>query len=216
LLGIALENKNIGIVRYLVVRKRMLLSAEKNLPTDTLMENLDLVLRVLPEGALTEQHIGQEDDMAAYGAFDSAAVDASPSAPIAAPIARNRHSASTSTIDTFDPSGPWSTELAQDFSTINVRGGNGDEASNGSVDDAVSRIEYVCAFPEKLSLPFFSPLSFSALSAFLIVSIVWQRRVVTRYAALNAEITYRGAPFVLVNALSCGCSSLEVNCRAKP
>jgi hypothetical protein len=139
LLGIALENKNIGIVRYLVVRKRMLLSAEKNLPIDTFMENLDLVLRVLPEGALTEQHIGQEDDMTAYGAFDSAAVDASPSAP----IAPHRHSASTSTSDTFDPSGQGSTELAQDFSTINVRGGNGDEASDGSVDDAVSRFDYV-------------------------------------------------------------------------
>lgn len=117
----------------------MLLSAEKNLPIDTFMENLDLVLRVLPEGALTEQHIGQEDDMTAYGAFDSAAVDASPSAP----IAPHRHSASTSTSDTFDPSGQGSTELAQDFSTINVRGGNGDEASDGSVDDAVSRFDYV-------------------------------------------------------------------------
>jgi hypothetical protein len=153
LLGIALENKNIGIVRYLVVRKRMLLSAEKNLPADTLMENLDLVLRVLPEGALTEQHIGQEDDMPAYGAFDSAAVDASPSAPIAPHL----DSANTSAIDTFDPSGHGSTELAQDFSTINVRGRNGDEASDGSVDDAVSRIDYMCAVPEKLSLPFFSP-----------------------------------------------------------
>lgn len=121
----------------------MLLSAEKNLPIDILMENLDLVLRVLPEGALTEQHIGQEDDMPAYGGFESAVVDASPSVP----ITPHQHSASTSTIDTFDPSGQGSTELPQDFSTINVRGGNGDEASDGSVDDAVSRIDYVCAVP---------------------------------------------------------------------
>jgi hypothetical protein len=191
----------------------MLLSAEKNLPTDTLMENLDLVLRVLPEGFLMEQHIGQEDDITAYG-FGSATVDTSPSVP----IAPDRHSASTSTIDTSDPSGQGSSELAQDFSTINVRGRNGDgaEASDGSVDDAVSRIDYACAVPEKLSLPFFSPLSFSASSAFLIASIVLQRRVVTRFAALNAEITYRGAPFVQLNALLCGCSSLELNCLAKP
>jgi Zinc finger, C3HC4 type (RING finger) len=55
LLGIGLENRNIGIVRYLVVEKRMLLSAEKELNLATVVQNLDLVLRALPEAVLNEQ-----------------------------------------------------------------------------------------------------------------------------------------------------------------
>ena len=58
LLGIALGHRNIGIVRYLVVEKRMLLSAEKGLDVTTLVQNLDLVLRVLPEDVLVEQGLG--------------------------------------------------------------------------------------------------------------------------------------------------------------
>lgn len=63
LLGIALANRHIGILRYLVVEKRMLLSAEKGLSTETLVQNLDLVLRVLPEETLDEQgldHTGKK------------------------------------------------------------------------------------------------------------------------------------------------------------
>ena len=55
LLGIAIANGNIGIVRYLVVEKRMLLSAEKSLSMETLIANLDLVLRILPESAVMDQ-----------------------------------------------------------------------------------------------------------------------------------------------------------------
>jgi hypothetical protein len=55
LLGIALGNKNIDIVRYLVVDKKMMLWAERDLSVDTLVQNLDLVLRVLPEDALAGQ-----------------------------------------------------------------------------------------------------------------------------------------------------------------
>lgn len=61
LLGIALGNRNIGIVRYLVVEKRMLLSGEKGLDVDTLTQNLDLVLRVLPEEVLVEQALCPND-----------------------------------------------------------------------------------------------------------------------------------------------------------
>jgi hypothetical protein len=64
LLGIALENRNIGIVRYLVVEKRMLLSAEKELNLATVVQNLDLVLRALPEAVLNEQTFsGFVDDL---------------------------------------------------------------------------------------------------------------------------------------------------------
>lgn len=59
LLTIALVNRNIGIVRYLVVEKRMLLWAEKGLSTEVLVQNLDLVLRVLPEEILVEQNYDQ-------------------------------------------------------------------------------------------------------------------------------------------------------------
>lgn len=51
LLGIALENRNVGIVRYLVVEKGIQLSGEKDINMDTLSRNLDLVLRLLPEEA---------------------------------------------------------------------------------------------------------------------------------------------------------------------
>jgi hypothetical protein len=60
-LGIALGNRNIGIVRYLVVEKRMLLSAEKGLSVETLVQNLDLVLRILPEEVLDEQYLDQSE-----------------------------------------------------------------------------------------------------------------------------------------------------------
>jgi hypothetical protein len=55
LLNIALTARNIGIVRYLVVEKRMLLWAEKDLSMETLVQNLDLVLRILPEETLAGQ-----------------------------------------------------------------------------------------------------------------------------------------------------------------
>lgn len=51
LLGIALENRNIDIVHYLVVKKRMMITAEKGIPNEILTQNLDLVLRVLPDNA---------------------------------------------------------------------------------------------------------------------------------------------------------------------
>lgn len=62
LLNIALTAKNIGIVRYLVVDKRMLLWAEKDLSMETLVQNLDLVLRILPEEALAGQQTYEQPE----------------------------------------------------------------------------------------------------------------------------------------------------------
>jgi hypothetical protein len=73
LLGIALSDRNIGIVRYLVAEKRMLLSAEKGLSVDTLVQNLDLVLRVLPEEVLGEQGL--------YGTERMVTKDITPAVP---------------------------------------------------------------------------------------------------------------------------------------
>lgn len=49
LLGIALENQNVGIVRYLVVRKGISLAPEQGITFEMLLKNLDRVLHVLPE-----------------------------------------------------------------------------------------------------------------------------------------------------------------------
>jgi hypothetical protein len=48
LLGIAMENESVDIVQYLVVDKGIALAGERDLTTDMLMRNLDLVLRLLP------------------------------------------------------------------------------------------------------------------------------------------------------------------------
>eukprot|EP00980_Cylindrotheca_fusiformis_P017142 scaffold5276_cov134-Cylindrotheca_fusiformis.AAC.9 len=62
LLAIALENRNIDIVQYLVVKKRMQISAEKGLSKEILSQNLDLVLRVLPEDVFSQQPQALPDD----------------------------------------------------------------------------------------------------------------------------------------------------------
>ena len=84
LLGIALENRNIDIVHYLVVKKRMskycnfvlqsrpcsfltilypVITAEKGVSNEILTQNLDLVLRVLPDNAFQRQHTSHADDI---------------------------------------------------------------------------------------------------------------------------------------------------------
>mmetsp|Transcript_35922 Transcript_35922/g.86805 ORF Transcript_35922/g.86805 Transcript_35922/m.86805 type:complete len:1422 (-) Transcript_35922:2467-6732(-) len=64
LLGIALENRNIDIVHYLVVKKRMMITAEKGISNEILTQNLDLVLRVLPDDAFQRQQQSSADDLA--------------------------------------------------------------------------------------------------------------------------------------------------------
>jgi hypothetical protein len=49
LLGIALENTNVQIVRYLVVKKGLSLYGESDITSYMLLQNLDSVLRLLPE-----------------------------------------------------------------------------------------------------------------------------------------------------------------------
>lgn len=50
LLGIALENCNVHIVRYLVVKKGISLYGESDITPSMLIRNLDAVLRLVPEG----------------------------------------------------------------------------------------------------------------------------------------------------------------------
>jgi len=63
LLGIALENRNIDIVHYLVVKKRMMITAEKGISNEILTQNLDLVLRVLPDNAFQPHQPSPADDL---------------------------------------------------------------------------------------------------------------------------------------------------------
>ena len=72
LLGIALSDRNVGIVRYLVVEKHMPLDAEKGLSVEILIQNLDLILRVLPEEVLDEQGLELETPHASTGLEGSA------------------------------------------------------------------------------------------------------------------------------------------------
>lgn len=53
LLGIAMENRNVEIIRYLVVRKGISLAGEQDITFEMLLRNLDKVLRLLPEDATT-------------------------------------------------------------------------------------------------------------------------------------------------------------------
>jgi hypothetical protein len=51
LLGIAMENRRVDIIRYLVVRKGISLAGEQDITFEMLLRNLDIVLRLLPEDA---------------------------------------------------------------------------------------------------------------------------------------------------------------------
>lgn len=108
LLGIALENRNIGIIRYLVVDKRMLLSAEKELSLETVIQNLDLVLRALPEEVLNEQTFGRSSGLIDAGVSCSG----------------------------YDDVGHTSSDREHDFAAISARKGDGEDDS--STSDAVS------------------------------------------------------------------------------
>lgn len=55
LLGIALENRNVDIVRYLVVRKGVSLASEQDITFEMLLRNLDRVLHLLPEAVGSSQ-----------------------------------------------------------------------------------------------------------------------------------------------------------------
>ena len=117
LLGIALENRNVGILRYLVVAKRMSLSHEKSLDPETLVQCLDLVLRVLPEEVLTGQSYDGYRSQSDFGSPSS--TSGAPSAPVAPE-------------DSFSSPGP-NALLATNH---RFGSGNDDTESNGSVQDA--------------------------------------------------------------------------------
>jgi hypothetical protein len=76
LLGIAMENESVDIVRYLVVDKGIALAGEKDVTADMLMRNLDVVLRLLPRNRPHSASYNREYDDPIF-----------PSEPPTAPVA---------------------------------------------------------------------------------------------------------------------------------
>ena len=94
----------------------MLLSAEKDLDLITVVQNLDLVLRALPEEVLNEQSFGSPNDQPGSG-LTCTAVESTSVSP---------------------PQGPQSNESSETpLNTVAVRGPADDDESE-SVSDAVS------------------------------------------------------------------------------
>ena len=55
--------KSIDIMRYLVAEKGMLLHEERDLPMETLLQNLDSILRVLPADTDNQQTHNETPDV---------------------------------------------------------------------------------------------------------------------------------------------------------
>ncbi|EEC49687.1 predicted protein [Phaeodactylum tricornutum CCAP 1055/1] len=66
LLGIAMENNLIPIVRYLVVEKGLSLAEEKSLTRETLVQNLQLALRAIPNATTSTEAIEMDVSEALY------------------------------------------------------------------------------------------------------------------------------------------------------
>lgn len=66
LLGIALENRNVDIVRYLVVRKGISLASEQDITFEMLLRNLDRVLHLLPEDVDSSQQDENTIDLSSH------------------------------------------------------------------------------------------------------------------------------------------------------
>ena len=76
LLNIALSNKSIDIVRYLVVEKRMSLQDERDIPTEVLLQALDSILRVLPPDDDNEETLDEHQNSIVSSAINTSARNA--------------------------------------------------------------------------------------------------------------------------------------------
>lgn len=72
LLGIAMENRSIDMIRYLVVKKGISLAGEKDITFELLLRNLDKVLRLLPDDVCVA---GKGDDADAISGTQEEDVD---------------------------------------------------------------------------------------------------------------------------------------------
>jgi hypothetical protein len=128
LLGIAIENENLEIVRFLVVEKSMTLTEVKNLSLETTIKTLEASLHLLPtasDGTIqVPEPTGTRDFIpSAYGQPHDVTPVASPSL-----VTLSQWGASPSSPgEMFD-------------GTAGYEGGRIDELSSGSVEDAVSSL----------------------------------------------------------------------------
>lgn len=130
-LGIAMENEKLEIVRYLIVEKSMALAEVKNLSLETTIIILEAALHLLPttvDGGIQVYTISQPTN-----AHDSIPAGYSPPQelmPASSPISAtySQHEAC--------PSSPGETVEG----TTGNGGGRIDDASSGSVEDAVSSL----------------------------------------------------------------------------
>lgn len=195
LLGIALGNRNIGIVRYLVVDKRMLLSGEKGLAVETLAQNLDLALRVLPEEVLGEQaldSIGRHSARSSLGYSDRAESmsDNAEIATLGVPIGLD--------------------EEARGLADSEVR----THAIFPYYATVLSRNHNTHFVPSHILQSLYYGM-YSVLFALTTPSIVCLLLAGIRSAVSNAGITFRDARCVQWNALRCGSLNLSIVLYAK-
>lgn len=127
LLGIAMENENLEIVRYLVVDKRMSLAEEKNLTMETTIRTLEAALHLLPS----------EDNV--EGAYPTDTADFIPT-PVTTREPMAAFNSDSPPLQPLQEASPASTGVTFDDSAGSGDGG-GDDGTDGSVDDDVSAYE---------------------------------------------------------------------------
>jgi hypothetical protein len=128
LLGLAMENESVEIVQYLVVKKRISISGEKDVTPGMLIRNLDKVLRLMPDPFDESQHAGhcyppEQSPHYIPEEYDRFSPIAPPSAPAFPEATPNSRSLS---------------EEARDFGAIDRKSDNGnddDEEGGGKKDD---------------------------------------------------------------------------------
>jgi hypothetical protein len=131
LLGIAMENRNLEIIRYLVADKNMSLADEKGLSMETTIATLEAALRRLPA----------ESDGTIPEITETTTVDSIDFIPTPVPAQEMSMPSSHVSFAVQSPqeTSPTSTSGSGHGATSrNVRSGAADDASSGSVDDAVS------------------------------------------------------------------------------
>lgn len=194
LLGIAMENQNLEIVRYLVADKNMSLTEEKGLALETTIRTLEAALKRLPADA-----DGTIPDVAQTTTTDS--IDFVPTqVPAEEPSSPSQTAFPTIPPQETSPSSTNGTSGAA--ASIRERDEVADNGSTGTVDDAVSAIvvetfDVRASCVERLLTRQSLFLSVASASfALQTPSIVSLRPVGIRFAVCNAVLILLDAPSV--------------------
>ena len=141
LLGIAMENRNLEIIRYLVADKNMSLTEEKGLSIETTIQILDAALHRLPSNP---------DGTIPLPSMDNSTANSNEYIPTQIPSEEMSPTAGGSSISYSVPaqpqeSSPVATSTNESSREPASHTGNviRDDTSNGSVEDAVSSYRYL-------------------------------------------------------------------------